>query len=94
MRGEKPSALLSDGRFYYRCSLKNLSDTEFTACDLPQDYNDKEVAEISLIVRSNLTLKMNVMVDSIKISPEKGKKDIVFRISDPPVLWKTYVNNV
>lgn len=94
MKDDKPRVLLSDGKFYYRCTLRELFDKGFTACGLPTEYDDKAVSDISLVLSSNVTLKMGLEVCSTKISSDCEKKDVVFRIKDPPLLWKSYIEDI
>lgn len=91
MKKSELKAKLSDGRFYYRCTLRNLSDSGFTAYGLPMHFDDHGLPEISLILSPNLTIKVSLECCSATVMANDGKKEIEFRISDPPILWKKFV---
>jgi hypothetical protein len=90
----RPIVNLSDGKFYYRCTLTNLSGTQFTAAGLPEQFDDQGLSEITLILPSCLIITIGVKYCSTQQLAKDGSKDIKFRILDPPILWKNFINKI
>jgi len=91
---KKLSIRISDSRFYYKCTIGNITCSSFRASGLPDQFDEKTRAPIKLILTSNQTISISVRVCNIITLSDNQGREIDFQILDPPRLWREYVDFV
>lgn len=94
MTNRKLNARLSDTRFYYSCTIDNITHSGFRANGLPDQFDEKTTAPIKLILTTNKTLSIFVRACNVRALPDNQGKVVDFKILDPPRLWREYVEFV
>jgi hypothetical protein len=89
---QKLRVRLSDTRFYYDCTIDNITHSSFRASGLPVLFDEKTTAPINLILTTSRTVTISVKICSITTLPENLGRVIDFQILDPPRLWREYVD--
>ena len=85
---------IADNNFFYRCTIINVSETGFKVSDLPTSFDEQSVGCVSIIHAPRINVKITVQPCWTRFSNDKKHKEIGFKITDPPQLWREYISQL